>query len=233
MKSEAASPDRTQGGKRRCTILPFERNSRFSEVIFTEKNKKGTGTDKKGGERVSMETERLLLRKWCPADADSLYEYARDVAVGPIAGWRPHKSRGESLAVIRNILCGAECYAVCDKRSGRAIGSVELMLNGHTGKTEGARECELGYWLGKPFWGRGYMTEAARELLRRAFEELGMEKVICGYYEGNERSRRVQEKLGFVYHYTSENSSVPLLNEIRVEYVNVLTKERWTELKSK
>ena len=61
-----------------------------------------------------LQTERLILRKWTEADADSLYEYAKDPAVGPIAGWPPHQSKEESLDVIRNVLNGAECYAICE-----------------------------------------------------------------------------------------------------------------------
>ena len=98
-----------------------------------------------------IETERLILRRWTEADAESLYEYAKDPAVGPIAGWPPHKSTTESLNIIRNVLNGPQCYAICDKVSNKAIGSIELKLNGHTDMTEKDDECELGYWLGKPF----------------------------------------------------------------------------------
>ena len=87
--------------------------------------------------------------------------------------------------------------------------------------------CELGYWLGQPFWGRGYMPEAAKELLRHGFEDLGMEVVWCGFYDGNQKSKRVQEKLGFVFHHTCSEVPVPLLRETRVEHVNVMTKEHW------
>ena len=177
-----------------------------------------------------LETKRLTLRRWEEADAESLYEYAKDPAVGPIAGWPPHKNVEESLGVIRNVFTGAECYAICEKGTNRAIGAVELKLKGHTDMTEREDECELGYWLGKPFWGRGYMPEAAAELLRHGFETLGMTTVWCGYYEGNEKSRRVQEKLGFVYHHTCDEVPVPLLNEIRVGHTNVMTKERWEKL---
>lgn len=59
-----------------------------------------------------METERLILRRWTDADADSLFEYAKNPAVGPIAGWPPHKSIEESKEVIRNVFNGAECYAI-------------------------------------------------------------------------------------------------------------------------
>ena len=109
-----------------------------------------------------LETERLLLRKWTEKDADSLFEYAKDPDVGPIAGWPPHQSAEESLSIIRNVLNGAECYAICEKGSEKAIGAVELILKGHNNRVTRDDECELGYWLGKPFWGRGYMPEAAK-----------------------------------------------------------------------
>ena len=177
-----------------------------------------------------LQTERLILRKWKETDADSLYEYAKDLAVGPIAGWQPHKSREESLDVIRNVLNGTECYAICEKSSDKAIGAIELRLNGHTDMTDRDDECELGYWLGQPFWGRGYMPEAAGELLRHGFEDLGMTAVWCGYYDGNGRSKRVQEKLGFRYHHTCESVPVPLMHEFRIGHTNVMTRELWKEI---
>ncbi len=60
-----------------------------------------------------LETKRLLLRRWEETDAQSLYEYAKDPAVGPIAGWPPHKNAEESLDVIRHVFTGAEGYAIC------------------------------------------------------------------------------------------------------------------------
>ncbi len=177
-----------------------------------------------------LKTQRLILRKWTQADAESLFEYAKNPEVGPAAGWPPHKSVEESKDIIKNVLNGAECYALCEKEKNIAIGSVELKLNGHTDMTERDDECELGYWLAQPFWGRGYMPEAAGELLRRAFEELGMTTVWCGYYDGNQKSKRVQEKLGFVFHHTCDELPVPLLNEVRVGHTTVMTKEHWKEI---
>ena len=96
--------------------------------------------------------------------------------------------------------------------------------------TERDDECELGYWIGKPYWGRGYMPEAAKELLRHGFEDLGMTTIWCGYYDGNSKSKRVQEKVGFEYHHTCNDVPVTLLNEIRVGHTNVMTKEHWKEI---
>ena len=176
-----------------------------------------------------LETKRLILRRWKESDAESLYEYAKDPDVGPIAGWPAHKNIDESLGVIKNVFNCPEAYAVCLKPDDKAIGAIELKLNGHTDMTEREDECELGYWLGKPFWGKGIMPEAAGEMLRHAFEDLGMMKVWCGYYEGNAKSKRVQEKLGFKYQWTSEDVSVPQMGETRKGHVNLLTKEEWLE----
>ncbi len=174
-----------------------------------------------------LETERLILRPWKESDAESLYKYASDPAVGPIAGWPPHKSVDESLGVIKNVLNGAECYAITMKPNDEAIGAIELKLNGHTDKTDRDDECELGYWLGKPFWGKGIMSEAAREIIRHGFEEAGMSKIWVGYYEGNDKSKRVQEKLKFRFQHKSENVDVPLMHEKRTDYVSSMTKGQW------
>ena len=177
-----------------------------------------------------LKTNRLILRPWQEEDAQSLYEYAKDPDIGPPAGWPPHTSVENSRQLIRDVLSAPETYAVCLK-DGKAIGSIGLKLKGSTDMTAREDECELGYWLGKPFWGQGLIPEAARELLRHAFEDLGMRAVWCGYYEGNEKSRRVQEKLGFVYRYTSHNLDVSLLNEKLTGHTNLLTKEHWEEIK--
>ncbi|MBO5319293.1 MAG: GNAT family N-acetyltransferase [Ruminococcus sp.] len=177
-----------------------------------------------------LETERLILRRFDESDAENVYLYAKDSDVGPIAGWPPHKSVDESREVIRNVFSGAEAYAVCLKSDNKAIGAIELKLNGHTDMTEKDDECELGYWLGKPFWGQGIIPEAVREILRHAFEDIGMNKVWCGYYDGNVKSKRVQEKCGFRYQWTTPDVDVPLMNEIRIGHVSCLTKEEWEQM---
>ena len=174
-----------------------------------------------------LETERLILRRWEKNDAESLYEYAKDPDVGPIAGWPAHRSIEESRDVIKNVFNGKEAYAICLKTDNKAIGAVELKLNGHTDMTERDDECELGYWLGKPFWGQGIVPEAVKEMLRHAFEEIGMTTVWVGYYEGNAKSKRVQEKCGFRYRWKSEDVDVPLLHEKRTGHVSSMTKDQW------
>ena len=175
------------------------------------------------------ETERLILRPWHENDAEALYKYASDPDIGPPAGWPPHTSVENSRDIIRTVFSAPETYAVCLK-DGSPIGSIGLKLKGSTDMTNRDDECELGYWIGKPFWGQGLIPEASRALLCHAFEDLGMRAVWCGYYDGNEKSKRVQEKLGFVYQYTTEGLEVTLVNEIRTGHTNLMTKERWQKV---
>ncbi len=74
------------------------------------------------------------------------------------------------------------------------------------------------------------IPEASREAMRHAFEELGVNAVWCGRYDNNDKSRRVQEKLGFVYHHTTEGLLVSQLNEIRTGHVMLMTRETWENL---
>ena len=116
-----------------------------------------------------LQTKRLILRPWREDDAKDLYEYARDPDVGPPAGWPSHTSVENSREIIRSVLSAPETYAVCLKEDGKAIGSIGLHRNDIAELDD---EYELGYWVGKPFWGQGIIPEASRELLRYAFEDV-------------------------------------------------------------
>ncbi len=165
-----------------------------------------------------IETERLILRPWQEQEAEILYKYARDPDIGPIAGWKPHTSVEYSLAIIRTVFANPETYAVVLKETGEPIGSCGLMF-GNVLNTAHIRndEAEIGYWLGKPFWGHGLIPEAVRALLWRAFNELGLSTVWCGFYDGNTKSKRVCEKCGFKYHHTNTDIISPL-GDIRTEH---------------
>lgn len=173
-----------------------------------------------------LETERLLLRPWVESDAQSLYVYAKDPRIGPPAGWPPHSSVEDSRQIIREVLSGPECYAVC-RKDGVAIGAIALKMGSETDLTDRADEAEVGYWIGVPFWGRGYMPEAVRALQHHAFFTLGMNALWCAYYDGNEKSRRVMEKCGFRYHHTTEGIFLPRMQETRTGHVTYLSKSDW------
>ena len=179
-------------------------------------------------DKMTLETERLILRPWEESDAEACYEYAKDPRVGPIAGWPVHTSVENSRQIIRDVLMKPETYAIVLRETGSLIGCIGLQFHSDLAKKDD--EAELGYWLGVLWWGRGFMPEAGREMLRHAFEDLHLERVWCGYYDGNSKSKRVQEKLGFIYQWTTENAPVPLMHETRTGHVNCMSKEEWKAL---
>ena len=87
---------------------------------------------RKGNARMELETKRLQLRPWLAEDAGWLYEYAKDPAVGPAAGWPAHRDIEESRALICTVLNGPACYAICEKVCGHPIGAIELKLSEKT-----------------------------------------------------------------------------------------------------
>lgn len=180
---------------------------------------------------MQLETERLILRPWLEADAEDLYEYAKDPEVGPIAGWPVHTSVENSREIIRDTLMTEETYAVCRKSDGKPIGCAGLSVGKNSNLKLPETEAEIGYWLGRPFWGNGLIPEAARELIRHGFEDLGLETLWCGYFDGNEKSWRVQEKCGFTHHHTNENIYWELLGAVFTEHISRLTRAEWEALR--
>lgn len=178
---------------------------------------------------MHIETKRTILRQWTDNDAGVLYKYAKDPLVGPIAGWKPHTSVENSLEIIHGVLAEPETYAVVLKETGMPVGSAGIMMPGKGSAPMTEHEAEIGYWIGVPYWGQGLIPEVVRELLRRCFEDLGCNAVWCGYFEGNEKSKRVQEKCGFKYHHREEKVC-ELFEEIRMEYFGRITKSEWVEI---
>ena len=165
-----------------------------------------------------IKTERLILRKWKEKDAEILYTLAKDPEIGKGAGWIPHKDSDYSKAIIRSILSEEGEYAIALKGDlDNPIGSIGVRI-GSSDKRGIKREdeAEIGYWIGKNYWGNGYAAEALAELIRYSFVEIGLSAIWCGFFDGNEQSKRVIEKCGLKYHHRNEN----LFNAMLKEYYN-------------
>lgn len=180
---------------------------------------------------IFLETNRLILRPWKEEDAEELYLYAKDPAIGPIAGWPPHTSVENSREIIKGVLSAPETYAVVLKQTGKPVGSAGILFGENGSAPMVEKEAEIGYWIGVPYWGQGLIPEAVQELLHRCFEALGCTAVWCGYYDGNTKSKRVQEKCGFRYHHTETDKPCKLMGDIRTEHFTYLTKAEWQLLK--
>lgn len=183
---------------------------------------------------TTITTQRLILRPWQKSDAPRLYQYARDERIGPRAGWPVHQSVEESLTIIETLFAPdpyAFAIALANDPA-HVIGSITLKVDDNQREAfMQEREVEVGYWVGAPFWGQGYAAEALRSVVAYAFDTLGMTAVWCGYYAGNEQSKRVQEKVGFSQNRVLYDVEVPLLQEKRTEYFTKLTREAWSATK--
>uniref|UniRef100_UPI00301E61AF GNAT family N-acetyltransferase n=1 Tax=Vibrio cholerae TaxID=666 RepID=UPI00301E61AF len=89
----------------------------------------------------------------------------------------------------------------------------------------GDNGAEVSYWIGVPFWGKGLIPEAVKEICRHSFETLELVNLWCGYFADNEKSQKAQEKCGFKFHHVIEEQYVECLDEVKVENICRLTKD--------
>ena len=146
---------------------------------------------------IELETERLILRDWRESDADALFKYASHPDVGPRAGWPPHKSREESLNIIRTVFSGEGMWAVELKETHEAIGCVGYLPASTSNLNIPSDQCEVGYWIGRPYWGKGICTEALRKVIDYCFNVKGFTVLWGDYFPGNPASGKVMSKCGF------------------------------------
>lgn len=149
--------------------------------------------------RILLETERLVLRRFTPADAEALFDLDNDHGVMRfITGGRPtprEEIRDETLPRFLGYHERFESFgfwAAVEKPSGGFLGWFEF----RPPDSGGPGEIELGYRLRRAAWGRGYATEGSRALIRKGFTELGVRRVVATTMAVNLASRRVLEKAG-------------------------------------
>ena len=145
-----------------------------------------------------MKTERITLRHWLDTDAKALYKYASDPEVGPRAGWPPHISEEGSLEIIRTVFNNPTTWAIVWNETGEAIGAIGYGPSCDCSLPAREGEPTVGYWVGKPYWGKGICTEALRLMIAHIRETTVIRSLISGHFTDNHASGRVMEKCGFV-----------------------------------
>jgi RimJ/RimL family protein N-acetyltransferase len=149
--------------------------------------------------QVFLETQRLVLRRFTPHDAGNLFDLDSDPAVMRyLTGGVPTPRQVIEAEILPRFLRydegrpGFGFWAAVDRASGQFLGWFSLR------PADGADpgDAVLGFRLRRAAWGRGLATEGARALIRLAFTELGVERVVATTYEHNLASRRVLEKAG-------------------------------------
>lgn len=173
-----------------------------------------------------IETERLILRKWCKGDYLDMYDYGSDDRVGPNAGWLVHKTIEDSKEIVNMFIDDDEEYAVVLKSENKVIGGVGLHYKNIDENIKGGNAREIGYVLNPRYWGNEYIPEAVRALIKFGFEELDLDLIWCGHFDFNDKSRRVVEKCGFNFKFEKVRE-LSLLNNKKVNelYYNISKSE--------
>lgn len=144
-----------------------------------------------------MQTDRLILRRWTEDDATELYKYASDPDVGPRAGWPVHESIEYSKDIIRKFFSNDCTWAIVLKSTGEPIGCIGYYTYATSNISIGENDCEVGYWIGKPYWNQGLCTEALRLMLDYCINVKHFDNIWADHFTGNPASGRVMEKCGF------------------------------------
>lgn len=150
---------------------------------------------------VVLTTERLILRPWQESDLEDLFAYASVPGTGEMAGWPHHRTREDSLEVLRGFMEKKDVFAIVHKKDGKVIGSLGIHNSwaANDPKYSDLVVKDIGFVLSRDYWGQGLVPEAARAVVDYCFDVLGLDALTCGYFVNNHRSRRVIEKLGFHY----------------------------------
>ena len=148
--------------------------------------------------RDTLQTQRLALRQLELRDASAFAEFGTDIDVARMTGSFPHpfpllSAEFKVMDLRAQKRRGlAHPYAITLKDGvDNMIGVIDLFKRGKDALWE------IGYWIGRPYWGQGYMTEACSAILAKADATLGREDRLAGAFTDNPGSVRVLEKLGF------------------------------------
>lgn len=144
----------------------------------------------------TFRTTRLTLRPFARSDAADVQRLAGEYEVALNTLFIPHPypdgAAEDWIATHESDFEENRVHHFALDADGVLIGSMGLVMKG-----DGL--AEIGYWVGKPYWGQGYATEAGREVVRYGFEECGLQRIFAAHYVRNPASGRVLQKLGMQY----------------------------------
>lgn len=147
----------------------------------------------------TLTTERLLLKPFSMDDAPAVKDLAGEYEIAATTANIPHPYEdGMAEAWIGTHQEAFEkgeavSFAIALRSGGQLLGAIGLGIN------QANSLAEMGYWIGKPYWNRGYCTEAAGAVLEYAFSELGLNRVQARHMTKNPASGRVMQKIGMQY----------------------------------
>ena len=148
---------------------------------------------------TTIEAPRLILRPFREADIPAIVRLLQlpDIARTTLNVPYPYdedKAREWLTFQQRERKAGTGyTFAIVRREDGRLVGAIDIRPNSRH------KKAEIGYWIGKPYWGRGYATEAARAIIRYGFETLGLNRIYALHFTGNPASGRVMQKAGMQF----------------------------------
>lgn len=172
-------------------------------------------------------TPRLTLRPFIQRDLQDFYTYASQPLVGPMAGWKTHESLDESQGILDSFILNEALWALEHRQDGKVIGSIGLHPDSMR-TTDGVRM--MGYAMSQDYWGQGLMPEAAKAIMIHAFQDLGVQLLSITHYSFNNQSRRVIEKLGYLYEGTLRHARKLPDGQITDLVCYAITKEEFLKL---
>jgi RimJ/RimL family protein N-acetyltransferase len=139
----------------------------------------------------TLETARLILRPYAAADIPHLVVLigAREIAATTLRIPHPY-TEDDARDFLATLAHSEPNFAIILRRENHLCGGIGLRLDSAN------HHAELGYWIGVPYWGHGYATEAARAVVRQGFETLELNRIYAFHFRQNPRSGRVLQKIG-------------------------------------
>ncbi len=144
----------------------------------------------------TLQTERLILRAFQMDDAPAVNKYVSEKAIAATTLNIPHpytlEMADEWIGTHKEAFENGQAvrFAITLGESGNLLGAIGLEI------TAAHERAEIGYWIGKPHWGKGYCTEAALAVLQYGLDSLGLERIFATHFRKNSASGRVMQKAG-------------------------------------
>ncbi|MEA5017810.1 MAG: GNAT family protein [Erysipelotrichaceae bacterium] len=180
---------------------------------------------------ITLKTERLTLRRWITKDIFDFHEFMGDEKIATMAGFKPHESLWESRILLDIFIKKDYGWAIYHNEDKKVIGFVSLNDDPKRATSLNAK-C-IGYSLTRKYWGKGLMVEAVSAVMSHAFNDLKISLLAIYHYPDNQRSKRVIEKLGFIYEGCLRQSAILFNHEVKDECCYSLTASEYYKINKK
>ena len=156
----------------------------------------------------TLQTERLLLRPFALSDEAAVFALVSDPEIARFVRFEAHRTPAETRTFLEFVLEHYQrgnpfALAITLREGGTLIGSC-----GFVSQAPERKAAEIGYWIGKPYWGQGYAVEAARALIRFGFEQMGLERIEAKCFLANRAGQRVIERLAMKFEATDRSELI-------------------------